>query len=62
MKKLSQEPKNEDFSFSTVDPNQNSDDLNGNFLRAVNKHAPLKKKLVRVNQAPFMKREFQNQT
>ena len=62
MKKLSQEPKNEDFSFSTVDPNQNSDVLNGNFLRAVNKHAPLKKKLVRVNQAPFMKREFQNQT
>ena len=62
MKKLSQGPKNEDFSFSTVDPNQNSDVLNGNFLRAVNKHAPLKKKLVRVNQAPFMKREFQNQT
>lgn len=62
MKKLSQGPKNEDFSFSTVDPNQNSDVLNGNFLRAVNKHAPLKKKLATGNQAPFMIRELQNQT
>ena len=50
-----------DFSFLTVDPNQNSDALTGNFLRAVNKHAPLKKKLVTGNQESFRKRELQNQ-
>ena len=30
-----------------------------NFLEAIDKHAPLKKKFVRGNQAPFMNREFQ---
>ena len=30
-----------------------------NFLETIDKHAPLKKKFVRGNQAPFMNREYQ---
>ena len=41
------------------DPNQNYQSLTKNFLTIVNKHAPLKKKIVRGNQAPFMTKEFQ---
>ena len=32
------------------------------FLEAIDKYAPLKKKLVRGNQAPFMNRDFQKAT
>ena len=41
------------------DPNQNYQSLTKNFLTIVNKHALLKKKIVRGNQAPFMTKEFQ---
>ena len=41
------------------DPNQNYQSLTKTFLTIVNKHAPLKKKIVRGNQAPFMTKEFQ---
>ena len=41
------------------DPNQNYRSLTKTFLTIVNKHAPLKKKIVRGNQAPFMTKEFQ---
>ena len=41
------------------DPNQNYQSLTKTFLTIVNKHAPLKKKIVRENQAPFMPKEFQ---
>ena len=41
-------------------PNENYQHLTENFLLVVvvEKHAPLKKKIVRVNQAPFVNREF----
>ena len=41
------------------DPNQNYQSLTKTFLTIVNKHAPLKKKIVRGKQAPFMTKEFQ---
>ena len=41
------------------DPNVNFKSITENFLEATDKHAPLKKKLVRGNQAPFMIRDFQ---
>ena len=41
------------------DPNQNYQSLTKTFLTIVNKHAPLKKKIVRGNQASFMNKEFQ---
>ena len=40
------------------DLNQNYQSLTKTFLTIVNKHAPLKKKIVRGNQAPFMTKEF----
>ena len=44
---------------SSNDPNLNYKSITENFLEAIDKHAPLKKKFVRGNQAPFMNREFQ---
>ena len=41
------------------DHNQNCQSLTKTFLTIVNRHAPLKKKIVRENQAPFMTKEFQ---
>ena len=43
---------------SSNDPNINCKSITENFLEAIDKHAPLKKKFVRVNQALFMNREF----
>ena len=39
-------------------PNENYQHLTENFLSVVEKHAPLKKKVVKGNQAPFVNREF----
>ena len=44
---------------SSIDLNVNYKSITENFLEAIDKHAPLKKKLVRDNQAPFMNRDFQ---
>ena len=44
---------------SSNDPNVNYKSITESFLEAIGKHAPLKKKFVRGNQAPFMNREFQ---
>ena len=41
------------------DPNQNYQSLTKTFSDNLNKHAPLKKKILRGNQAPFMTEEFQ---
>ena len=41
------------------DPNQNYQSITKTFLTIVNKHAPLKNKIVRGNQTPFMTTEFQ---
>ena len=43
---------------SSNDPNVNYKSITENFLETVDKHAPLKKKFVRGNQAPFMNRDF----
>ena len=40
-------------------PNQNYLSLTKTFLTFINKYAPLNKKIVRGNQAPFMTKEFQ---
>ena len=50
---------NKNFSKSSNDPNANYKSITENFLEATDKHAPLKKKFVRGNQAPLMNREFQ---
>ena len=44
---------------SSNDPNVNYKSITENFLETVDKHAPLKKKFVRGNQAPFVNRDFQ---
>ena len=50
---------NKNFSMSSNDTNVNYKSITENFLGAIDKHAPLKKKLVRGNQASFMSRDFQ---
>ena len=49
------------FGFFKNDPNQNYNLLTNKFLGIVNKHAPLKKKFVSGNNAPFMNRESQKE-
>lgn len=49
------------FSFSTVDSNQNYDTLTENFLSVVNIHALLKMKLFKAYQETFMNKELQNE-
>ena len=39
-------------------PNENYQHLTENFISVVEKHAPLKKKIIRGNQAPFVNREL----
>ena len=53
--------KKANFDFLKNGPNQNYKLLNDKFLGIVNKHAPLKKKSNRSNNAPFMNREFQKE-
>ena len=53
------EIENTQFSFTADNPNQNYDLLSNKFLEIVNNHAPLKKKIIRGNQKPFMNKEFQ---
>ena len=53
--------KKANFDFFKNDPNQNCNFLTDKTLGIVNKHAPLKKKFVRGNNAPFMNREFQKE-
>ena len=50
---------NKNISLSSNDPNVNYKSVTENFMEAIDKHAPLKKKFVRGNQAPFMNRVFQ---
>ena len=49
------------FDFFENDPNQNYNLLTDRSLGLANKHAPLKKKFVRGNNASFMNREFQKE-
>ena len=50
--------KNADFSFETNDPNENYSALTNTFSLIVEKHAPLKKKIVRGNHAPFITKDL----
>ena len=50
--------KNADFSFETDDPNENYSVLTNTFSSIVEKHAPLKKKIVRGNHAPFITKDL----
>ena len=50
---------NKNLSMSSNDPNVNYKSITENFLEVIDKHAPLKKKLVRCNQGTFMNRDFQ---
>ena len=49
------------FNLFRNDPNQNYNLMTYKFLDIVNKHASLKKKFVRGNNAPLMNREFQKE-
>ena len=51
--------KNKNISISCNDPNVNYKSITENFLETTHKHAPLKKKFIRGNQAPFMNKDFQ---
>ena len=46
------------FSMSSNDPNVNYRSKTENFLETNDKHAPLKKKFIRGNQAPFLNRDI----
>ena len=50
--------KNADFSFETDDPNENYSALTNTFSLIVEKHAPLKKKIVKGNHAPFITKDL----
>ena len=47
-----------DFSVNTDDPNENYNFITDKLLRVVDRHAPLKKKTLRDNQAPFLTKEL----
>ena len=50
--------KNADFSFETDDPNENYSAFKNTFSLIVEKHAPLKKKIVRGNHAHFITKDL----
>ena len=53
--------KKANFDCFKNDPNQNYNVLTVKFLGIVNRHALLKKKFLRVKNAPFMNRELQKE-
>ena len=55
--KLIADVKNVDFSFEADDPNENYSALTNTFSLIVEKHAPLKKKIVRGNHATFITKD-----
>ena len=57
-KNFLEEVKNTDFRFNSDNPNENYELIANIFSNIVEKHAPLKKKFLRGNQAPFMTKEF----
>ena len=52
--------KEADFSFVTSNPDENYLVLTNVFSNIVNIHTPLKKKILRGNDAPFMNKELRN--
>ena len=53
--------KEADFSFASSNPDENYSVLTNVFSNIVNKHAPLKKKILRGNDAPFMNKELRKE-
>ena len=53
--------KNCDFRLRTNDPNENYDSLTNTFINIVSKHAPLRKKFIRGNQALFVTRNLRKE-
>ena len=51
--------KEKNIKIDEKDPKQNYQSFTKTFLTFVNKHAPLKKRIMRGNKAPFMTKEFQ---
>ena len=54
--------KEANFELSTNDPNENYCFITDAFIKIVERHAPLKKRLARENQAPFMNKELRKVT
>ena len=52
---------NTDVLLNTDDPNENCNFITDKFLNVVNRHAPLKKKTLRGNQAPFLTKELRKE-
>ena len=50
-----------DVSLNTDDPNENYNFITDKFSNVVNKHAPLKKKTLRGNQAQFLTNELRKE-
>ena len=50
-----------DVSLNTDEPNENYSFITDKFLNVVNRHAPLKKKTLRGNQAPFLTKELRKE-
>ena len=47
-----------EFELGSKDPHEGYDTITNNYLKLANKHVPLKKKIIRGNDAPFMNKEF----
>ena len=58
-KSFSYDLQNKNFSMSANDPNVKYKSITKNVLERIDKHAPLKKKFVRGNQAPFINIDLQ---
>ena len=56
--KLVKDVKAADFSFSNNAPNENYSVLSDTFLKLVDRHAPLKMKILRENHSPFISKEM----
>ena len=56
--KFTVDVKNADLPFETDDPNENYSALTNTISLIVEKHAPLKKKIVRGNHAPFITKDL----
>ena len=50
--------KEANFELPTNDPNENYCFITYAFIKIAERHAPLKKRLARENQAPFMSKEL----
>ena len=59
---ISSDVKEAEFSFKTSNPGENYSVLTNVFSNIVNIHAPLKKKILRGNDAPFTNKELRKAT